>query len=185
MVLHRPGERDHVPAIVAHHALRDAGRARGVEDVERIGREHRHAGRGLVRRDRVVAQRRPVVVAAGDERRLRLAAAAGSGRLRACAWRARSPHRAAACTRRRARPRCRRRRTGSASAWQSSMRVASSFGREAAEHDRMDRADARAGEHREQRLGHHRHVEDDAVALGDAESCSMAASVATSRSSSA
>jgi hypothetical protein len=33
----------------------------------------------------------------------------------------------------------------------------------------MDRADARAGIHREQRFRHHRHVEDDAVALGDAE----------------
>src|ERR1043166_2233611 len=33
----------------------------------------------------------------------------------------------------------------------------------------MHRADARAGEHPEDRLRHHRHVEDDAVALADAE----------------
>ena len=59
VVLHRPGERDHVAAIVAHHALRDAGRAGGVEDVERVGREHRHAGRGLVRGERLLAQRWP------------------------------------------------------------------------------------------------------------------------------
>ena len=39
----------------------------------------------------------------------------------------------------------------------------------AAEHDRMNRADARAGEHADRRLRHHRHVEDDAVALADAE----------------
>ena len=41
--------------------------------------------------------------------------------------------------------------------------------REAAEHHRMHRADARAGEHADHRLRHHRHVEDDAVALLDAE----------------
>ncbi len=47
-ILHRPFERDHVAAIVAHHAFRDAGGARGVEDVERIGGEHRHAVGGLL-----------------------------------------------------------------------------------------------------------------------------------------
>ncbi len=40
--------------------------------------------------------------------------------------------------------------------------------REAAEDDRMDRADARAGEHRIGRFGDHRHVDGDAVALLDA-----------------
>ena len=39
--------------------------------------------------------------------------------------------------------------------------------REAAEHHRMDRADARAGEHRVGRLRDHRHVDGDAVALLD------------------
>ena len=43
LVLHRPFQRDHVAAIVAHHALGLAGRAGRVEDVERIGGEHRHA----------------------------------------------------------------------------------------------------------------------------------------------
>ena len=39
---------------------------------------------------------------------------------------------------------------------------------EPAEHDRVDRAEARAREHRDHRLGHHRHVDDHAVALLDA-----------------
>ena len=43
------------------------------------------------------------------------------------------------------------------------------LGGESAEHHRVDRADARAGQHGDHRLGHHRHVDDDAVALGDAE----------------
>ena len=39
---------------------------------------------------------------------------------------------------------------------------------EPAEHDRVDGADPRAGQHRDDRLGDHRHVDDDAVALADA-----------------
>ncbi len=39
----------------------------------------------------------------------------------------------------------------------------------AAEHHGVHRADARAGEHRDHGLRHHRHIEDDAIALGDAE----------------
>ena len=39
---------------------------------------------------------------------------------------------------------------------------------EAAEHDRVDRADAGAGQHGDGGLGDHRHVEDDPVALSDA-----------------
>jgi hypothetical protein len=46
-VLHRPFERDHVAAIVAHYALRLAGRAGGINDVERIGGGDRNAVRGL------------------------------------------------------------------------------------------------------------------------------------------
>ena len=51
----------------------------------------------------------------------------------------------------------------------SSMRVASSLDGEPAEHDGMDRADAGAGQHRDDRFRDHRHVDDDAIALGDAE----------------
>ena len=42
-------------------------------------------------------------------------------------------------------------------------------GGKSAEHHRMDGAEPRAGQHRDHRLRHHRHVDDDAVALGDAE----------------
>src|SRR5215470_10959332 len=42
-VAHRPFERDHVAAVVAHDAFGPSGRPRRVEDVERIGRCHRHA----------------------------------------------------------------------------------------------------------------------------------------------
>ena len=43
------------------------------------------------------------------------------------------------------------------------------LGREAGEHDRMDRADPRAGEHRHRRLGDHRQVDRDPVAAPGAE----------------
>ena len=43
LVPHRPFQRDHVAAIVAHDALGLAGRAGRVEDVERIGGGDRHA----------------------------------------------------------------------------------------------------------------------------------------------
>ena len=56
--------------------------------------------------------------------------------------------------------------------------------REAAEHDGVDRAQARAREHRHQRLRHHRQVEDDAVAAPDAEPRSAPARRATSSRSS-
>ena len=66
-VLHRPFQRDHMPAIVAHDALRLARRARGVEDIERIGREHRHAIGGFFRRHGAARAFGPVVIAPGDE----------------------------------------------------------------------------------------------------------------------
>src|SRR5690606_8097695 len=42
-------------------------------------------------------------------------------------------------------------------------------GAEAAEHHRVGRADAGAGQHGDGQLGDHRHVDADAVALGDAQ----------------
>ncbi len=42
------------------------------------------------------------------------------------------------------------------------------FTRETAEYDRMDRPDPRAGQHRHDGLGHHRHVNDDPVTALDA-----------------
>ena len=46
--------------------------------------------------------------------------------------------------------------------------VGEAFGAEAAEHDRVDRADPRAGEHRRRRFGDHRQVDHHAVAALDA-----------------
>ncbi len=43
------------------------------------------------------------------------------------------------------------------------------LGGKTAEHDRVHRPDPRAGQHRDHRFRHHRHIKDDAVALGDAE----------------
>ena len=51
----------------------------------------------------------------------------------------------------------------------SSMRAASSSRREPAEHDGVNRAEARATRASHHRLRHARHVDDDAVALADAE----------------
>jgi hypothetical protein len=54
-----------VAAIVAHDALGLAGRARRVEDVERVGGLHRHARRGLRRRERLAQSRsRPATIVA-------------------------------------------------------------------------------------------------------------------------
>ena len=46
---------------------------------------------------------------------------------------------------------------------------------EAAEHHRMNGADAGTGQHRDHRFRHHRHVKNDAVALADAEVAQHAA----------
>ena len=43
------------------------------------------------------------------------------------------------------------------------------FGGEAAEHDGVDGAESSAGQHAHHGLGHHRHADDDAVSLGDAQ----------------
>ena len=97
-VLHRPFQRDHVAAVVAHHALRPAGRARGVEDVERIGGGDRHAVEpiaGLVQRPRAASAQswsRPAIIGASSLRALQ--DEAGLGLVPATG---RSPRRAAAC----------------------------------------------------------------------------------------
>ena len=51
----------------------------------------------------------------------------------------------------------------------SSIRAASSAAREPAEHHRVHRAEPGAGQHRDDRLRDHRHVDHDPVALADAE----------------
>ena len=74
-VRHAPLQRDRVPAVVAHDALRNAGRARRVVDVERIGGGHGHAVGGLRRaqqrrasRDRARPERRPAPAGAEASR---------------------------------------------------------------------------------------------------------------------
>ena len=168
-ILHRPFERDHVAAIVAHDALGSSGRSRGVEDVERIGRRDRHAIVDRAREhDRLVAQLRPVVVAAGNERGLLLRALQDETSVGLVAGERdrlveqRLVFDDAADLEAAAR-RQDQLRLGIVDAGRELVR------REAAEHHRVHRADARASEHGNHRFRHHRHVEDDAIALLDAE----------------
>ena len=166
-VRHRPLERDHVAAIVAHHALGLPGRAGGVEDVERVGggdgnarhlaalrqfRLHRGAhvdvaalhqigGKLLALEDEAaVGLVGRLVDGAADERHV------GDGAVGLDAARRRDD----------------RLRRGVVDAGGKLVRG------EPAEDDGMDRADARARQHRHHRFRDHRHVDDDPVALGNA-----------------
>ena len=167
-ILHRPFERDHVAAIVAHHALGNSGRAGGVENVERIGGGDRHAFGCLGEVDGVLPGFAPVVVAACHEVRLALRALqdqTGGGLVlgeidRLVEQRLVGDDAGA---------------LDAAARRQDDLRLGvvdaggQLLGREAAEHHRMDGAEPRAGQHAEHRFRHHRHIEDDAVAFGDAE----------------
>ena len=165
-VLHRPFERDHVAAIVAHDALGLAGRAGGVEDVERVGGGERHA----IDFSAAGARHRfgKIVVAAGDELAgLRLALQHQAGlRLVGRAGDRRVEQRlvgdgAAGLDAARA---------GDDELRPGIVDAGGELGRgKAAEDDGMHGAEPGAGEHRKNRLRHHRHVDDDAVALLDAE----------------
>ena len=167
-ILHRPFQRDHVAAIVAQHALGNAGRARGVEDVERIGSEHGHAFAGLGVVDRVLPHRAPIVVAAGGELRLALRALQdqAGGRLVLGEFDRLVEHRLIGDH---------ARGLDAAARRQDQLGLAivdaggEFLGREATEHDRVDGADPRTSQHAEHRLRHHGHIEDDDVALLDAE----------------
>ena len=165
---HRPFERDDIAADVAHDALRHAGGAGGIENIERIGRGEIGAGRALSRRLRGVDQRRPVVVARLVHARLdlraleddagsRLAGREADGEIEQrlvfddtagldAAARGQDDFRLGVVDARR-----------------------QLLGGEAAEHHRMHRADARAGEHGDDRLGDHRHVDQHPVARRNAE----------------
>ena len=167
-IFHRPFERDHVAAIVAYHALRPAGRARRVKNVERIGRRDRNAIIDRTGMDqRVIAHARPIMIAAGNHRRFGLRPLqdqTGAGLV--CGKRDRFVeqrlimHDAAGLD--------------AAAGGEDHLRLGvvdagRQFARgKAAEHHRMDSADAGAGEHGDDRLRHHRHIEDDAVAFFDA-----------------
>ncbi len=179
-VVHRPFQRDRMATVVTHDPLRPAGGARGVEDVERVGGRHRHAlGRlGIVHRGR------PVEVTLGMQRRLQLrtlehdAAPRPMLGLLDCAVQQRlvidQPARLDS--------------TGGRDDHRRPRVIdppGQLVGGETAEHDRMDRADPRAGEHRDRRLGHHRHVDDHPVAVlhslsaqGAGEACDLVAQLA-------
>ena len=159
-VRHRPGERHRVATIVAHHALRNPGRARSVEDVERVGRQHRHAIEG----GRRGFQLAPVMFPAGDELRfahrpLQYDAGFGLGRRlrdrRVEQWLVGDD----AVDLDPARRQDDDARFGVVDTGRQLVRG------EPTEHHRMHRADPRAGEHCDRRLGHHRHVDQHPVAL--------------------
>ncbi len=162
---HRPFKRHEIAADVAHHALRHAGRAGSVEDVERVGRREVGAGRALAGR-----------------------AAASTSVFQS---RSRAPIRASICGRWKtmqvsglcfdeADREIEQRLVldepaglDAATRGQDHLGLGVVYaggeflGGEPAEHHRMDRADSRAGEHRLDRLRNHRHVDQDAVARLD------------------
>ena len=160
--LHGPLEGDRVATVVPHDTLRHARRARRVEDVEWIGRGHGHAlGRWGTRHE--IA---PVEVAPADERRR----VVGSLEDHAALWLVRGQVDRAV----------EERLVGDDAVHLDAARgredepglgVVDALGelvrREATEDHRVDRADARARQHGHHRLRHHRHVDDDPVALRD------------------
>ena len=165
-VLHARRERDRVAAGVALHALRTAGRPARVERVARVVGVDPGAGNDVV--EVPLAQGGIVLVPAGDAVHRRQAAI-DEQHLRGLVPREADgvveqglvgDDLAGAAA-------------GIGADDHGRLGVIDPIGeadaREAAEHDRMDRADARARQHREHRLGNHRHVDQDAVAEADAE----------------
>ena len=162
-VAHGPGERDQIAGGRPHHALGRPGRAGGIEDVERIHPPDRRAGCGR----NALLEACPVEIAPLDQRRLRLGPLQHHAEVRLVVGKAdrlvhhrlvgNDPARLDA-----AGGRDHRLRRGVVDADRKLRR------REAAEDHRMDRAEPGAGQHRHQRLGDHRHVEHDPVALADA-----------------
>ena len=161
---HAPAQRDRVPAVIADHALRPGRGARGVQDVQRIGRRQRDAVRWLGPGQRLV----PVQVAARGQRGhgggplpdhavVRLV----PGQVDGAVQDGLVGHDAADLD-----PgRCRHHhlRRGIVDARRQLVR------REPAEHHRVHRADPCAGQHGDHRLGDHRHVDDHPVAPADAQ----------------
>jgi hypothetical protein len=158
--LHRPVHRHHVAAVVADHALGLTRRAGGVEDVERVGRRNRHpVDRAGARHLRV-----PVVVAPGLQLGGLLPALQHDNGLGLV------PGDAEALLQ--------DRHVGDDAAGldaaargddQARRRIVQALGDlgrgKAAEDHRVDGADAGAGEHGDDRLGHRRHVDQHPVAL--------------------
>ena len=164
---HGPFERDHVAAIVAHHALRNAGRTRGVEHVERIGGCDRHAFGLAPFGPRGVDGARPIPVAAVVKRACELRSLEDEA-----GFRLRGGERDRLVE---------QRLVGddpgaldAAGGGEDDLRLGvvdagrELLRRKAAEDHGMDRPDAGAGQHREAGLRDHRHVDDDAIAFDDA-----------------
>ena len=158
--LHRPRERDRVTPVVPDDPLRLSGRPGRVDDVERVRRGQRDAVRRLHALERVVPLEVPVRVELGFEHRALEDDAAlglepglrdrrveqrlvGDDPPRLDAARCRDDH--------------------------LRLRVVDPrrelVRREPAEDDRVHGPDPRAGEHGNDRLGDHRHVDDDPVAM--------------------
>ena len=166
-VRHRPRHRDGMAAVVAHHSLRRPGRARGVEDVERIGRRDRDR--------RVRGRERGALVPVPPLRPRSLEVVGGAGHLCAVLH----DHRADGVRAEGEGVDDRREVLDDPARFDSARgrdddlgrRVVEAgrelLGREASEDHRVHGAEAGAGEHRRDRLGHHRHVDDDPVALAD------------------
>ncbi len=162
-VVHRPLQRDQMTRRMAHHALGLTRRARGIKDIDRVMTLDRHAigGRGVAR-DPV-----PVEIAIRDQfGRLLFALQddAGIGLVRSLIDGPVQKRLVGDDA-----PRLQPAGRGYDSAGPGVVDAHGQFmRREAAEDDRMDRPQPRAGQHRLQRLGNHGHVDDDAVAFPDA-----------------
>ncbi len=163
--VHAVVQRHRMAAVVAHDALRLAGRAGRIKDVERIGRidavprrpaspplpSRASRDRASGRATRSTCGRCRITQAVGLWCARRIASSSsglyGIGALNSM------PHDADKHDLRR--------------------RVVDANGEfrrgESTEHHRVHRADARAGEHRDRRFRHHRHVDDDPVTLAHAE----------------
>ena len=170
-VAHGPCQRDRVPARVADDALRAAGRARRVEHIERVGRDDRHGSRGRGRRrDRV-----PIAPAHAIDRTVHLSGRPGDRCPIAhndgaddpgCRLECLSHDRQVLDDPAGLEPAgCRDEHRGPCvgDAHRQLGR------RKAAEHDRVDRAEPGAGEHRDDRFGCHRQVQQHTIASRHAE----------------
>ena len=166
---HRPAQRDGVAAVVADDALRLAGRAARVEHVERVGRLHRNAFRRVTPRPAPSARPSPGRAPPSQRRRR---AARGVAAQRCTPARASRASSAASTsglystTRAPSMPH-------DAVTTHDRLGVVDPGGqlgrREPAEHHRVHGAEPRAGQHRDDRLGDHRQVDHDPVALAHPE----------------
>ena len=159
-VAHGPDERNRVAAVVADNAFRLARRPGGVQDIERVGRRDRHRVDGFGRRHHIL----PVHITGGIQLAALLLALHYDAPARGMRARLdrRVEHRLVLDD---------PGRFDSARCGHDDGRLGvvdphGEFIRgEPAEHHRVDGAEAGASEHRDHRLGDHRHIDDHAIAL--------------------